>query len=119
VFGCKPPLPFNSPFSPNKFSVTRVPNGFILGIHATNSWDKEERQGAIDSTFFIQASSSAPAIGAAVLEPFPSAQLYQFQGNRVTELLNFEEDALGPDWPGWPDLNGKSQVIPFTRLPVP
>jgi hypothetical protein len=116
VVGCSPPLPFNSRGSPNKFVVNPTDRGFLLGLHAQNSQKGGGLLGAIDSTFFVQANGAEAATGVALLEPSPSVQLYQFQGNRVTELLKFTENALGPEIFGIPNLQGERELVPFTDV---
>jgi RHS repeat-associated protein len=118
VVGCAAPLPFNTAGSPNRFTVNPTANGFLLGIHAANAQDRGGLLGEIDADFFVQANGPHAATGVAILEPFPSAQLFQFQGSRVTELLRFTEDALGPDLFKIPNLEGDRTVVPFTNIPV-
>ena len=112
--GCEAPLPFNTAGSPNTFTVSPTDRGFLLNIHAANAQDQGGFLEEIDSTFFIQSNGSRAASGVAILEPFPSAQLFQFQGSRATELLRFNEEPLGPDFLGIPNLRGERTVVPFS-----
>jgi hypothetical protein len=118
IIGCEAPLPFNTAGSPNTFVVNPTDGGFLLSIHAANAQDQGRLLEQIDSTFFIQSRGSLPATGIAILEPFPSAQLFQFQGDRVTDLLRFTEEPLGPDFLGIPNLRGERTIFPFTSIPV-
>jgi len=125
--GCSPPLPFNTPGSPNRFVVNPTENGFLLGIHAYNSQIGHENIGAIDAYFFVQANGAIPASGAAILEPFPSAQLHQFQSHSVNQLVDFRENPLGPDSLSIPniglnigplDFSPQTRIVPFTIRPL-
>jgi hypothetical protein len=93
---CFSPLPFNEAGSPNWFRAENYENGgTTLAIHAQNGVPSVGGiLGEIDASIYIHRRGSEPATGYALRDPFPSLELYQFQGSRVTRLLADPEIAI-------------------------
>jgi RHS repeat-associated protein len=115
VFICLPAMPFDG--NPNFYSVSiGAQRDLSITLHAANSLDQGLIFGSIDSTFRIRPNGPEFATGHAILEPFPSVEIRQIQGERVTSLLQYREDPAfsgAIELLGIPNLYGRQQTREF------